>query len=154
MPRRLVPHIDRLPIPPDLEATAIGRCCEAWYNAYEKAARQGRGEISCRIRANEAYRAAMPPLTCAENIPGFVACVTHGLVMGTVVDTIATRLIHAAGVVSRACKSSARRSGSRSKAQSQTRSPNAVTSSQDQAPSTEIPDEEGDAQKKILAVKL
>ena len=140
MPRR-VPPTERLPIPSDIEATAVGRCCEAWYCAYERAAQQGRGELSCRLRASEAYRAAMPPLTCAENVPPFVACVAHGMVLGTIVDTIATRLIHAAEVVSRACKSSYRNR--------KTKSSSAKTASQEQATSAKTPCEEADAQKKI-----
>jgi hypothetical protein len=142
---RKVPPTERLPIPQELEATAIGRCCKAWYRAYEKAAEQGRGELSCGIRANQAYRAAMPPLTCAENVPDFVACVTHGLVMGTIVDTIATRLVHAAQVVSRSCKASS----CRSQAASRNKTSNMKTPSQEQAMSPEISREEGDAQKKI-----
>ena len=145
MPRR-VPPTERLPIPQDLEATAIGRCCEAWYRAYEKAAEQGRGELSCGLRANAAYRAAMPPLTCAENVPAFVACVAHGLVLGTIVDSIATRLVNAAQVVSRACKSSA--------PDRKTKSSRAKTASQEQATSTKTPCEEADAPKKNLAVNL
>ena len=131
MPRK-VPPTERLPIPHDLEPTAIGRCCEAWYCAYEKAAGQGRGELSCGLRANAAYRAAMPPLTCAENVPGFVACVAHGLLLGTIVDSIATRLVNAAQVVSRACKSSSPKSRSRSQATRQTQSPTANTVSPEQ----------------------
>jgi hypothetical protein len=149
MPRK-VPPTERLPIQPDLEPTVVGRCCEAWYCAYEKAAGQGRGELSCGLRANAAYRAAMPPLTCAENVPGFVACVAHGLLLGTIVDSIATRLFHAAQVVSRACKSSS----SRSQAASRIKYSSAKTVSQEQAMSAEIPHEEGDAPKKNFTAKL
>ena len=131
MPKRIQP-VERLPIPPELETTAIGHCCEAWSRAFEEAVAEGRGEISRRMRANRAYRIAMPPLTCAENVPAFVACVAHGLVMGTIVDTIATRLIHAAQVVSRACKSASREPSSRPQAPSQTTSSAPETISPDQ----------------------
>jgi len=117
MPRK-VTEIERLAFPPELESTPIARCCEAWSRAFEKAAREGRGYISCSLRASEAYRIAMPPLTCAENIPGFIACVVHGLVRGVIIDTIATRLIHAAQVASRACKSTSRSSKAAAKTQS------------------------------------
>jgi hypothetical protein len=95
---------ERLPIPPELENTAIGCCCRAWSRALEKATAEGWGQISCRLRANEAYRIAMPPLTSPENIRDFVACVTHGQLLSTIIDTVAAQLIHAAQVASRLSK--------------------------------------------------
>jgi len=108
--RKKARPIERLPLPPELEETAIGRCCEAWSRAYENAVAEGRGEVSCAVRANEAYRIAMPPLTSPENIRTFVACVTHGLLMGTIIDMAAARLFQAAQVASRVSTSPSRRS--------------------------------------------
>ena len=96
---------ERLPMPKGLKHAAILRCCKAWYRALEAAAAEDRGVISCRIRANEAYRVAMPPLSSLENIRDFIACVTHGFLLGTVLDTVATRLLYAAQVAVATLKS-------------------------------------------------
>ena len=72
---------------------------------FEAAIAEGRGELSCRLRANEAYRAATPPLSNPENIRGFASCVAYGLVVGTILDTIASRLLYAAQVALAASRS-------------------------------------------------
>jgi|HubBroStandDraft_2_1064218.scaffolds.fasta_scaffold671124_1 hypothetical protein len=94
--------------PSDLKNEAILRCCKAWSRAYKAAVAQGRGELSCGMRANEAYRVAMPPLSSQESILDFLACVSYGLLVGTVVDTIATRLMYAAQVASSVIKTTSK----------------------------------------------
>jgi hypothetical protein len=40
----------------------------------------------------------MPPLSGADNIRDFVACVAHGLLLGVLSDSECTRLLYAAQV--------------------------------------------------------
>jgi len=104
MPRNAI-KLERLPLPPELNDTPISHCCEAWNRRFQTAVAEGRGVVSCSVRANEAYRLAMPPLTSPENIRDFISCVTHGLLFGTIIDAMAKRLLYAAQVASAAYKS-------------------------------------------------
>jgi hypothetical protein len=56
------------------------------------------------VRANEAYRSAMPPLTTPQNLCDFVACVAHGVAVRTILPAHATSLLDAARVAARAFK--------------------------------------------------
>ena len=83
---------------PKFKHAAIQQCCNAWNVRYQAERATGRGIVSCACRANEAYRTAMPPLTTAENIGDFVACVTYGTMIGTICHLAATQLLYAAQV--------------------------------------------------------
>ena len=51
-------------------------------------------------RAADAYREAMPPLTGAENIRNFIACVGHGLLLHVITEKESTKLLYAAQTAS------------------------------------------------------
>jgi len=92
--------MDNIDLAPDFDCPAIKRCCEAWYSAFKKAQADGINPVSVRLRANEAYRYAMPPLNTLENISDFIACVVHGMMVGCIIDELGTRWIHAARAAS------------------------------------------------------
>jgi hypothetical protein len=50
----------------------------------------------------DAYREAMPPLTGADNIRNFIACVGHGMLLHIFKENEATKLLYAAQVAAMA----------------------------------------------------
>lgn len=60
---------------------AVARCNLARQRAYNKEFAETESEIGARIRGEEAFRRAMPPLAGYENICDFIACVTHGILL-------------------------------------------------------------------------
>lgn len=51
-------------------------------------------------RVADAYREAMPPLTGAENIRNFIACVGHGLLLHVITEKESAKLLYAAQTAS------------------------------------------------------
>ena len=88
--------IDNIDLAPAYDCPAIQRCAEAWYRAYQNAETKGVNPISVRLRANEAYRYAMPPLNTPENVRDFLACVVHGMMVGAIIDELGSIWIRAA----------------------------------------------------------
>ena len=89
---------------PDLANPVLLRCCKAWIRAHESALARGVNPVSAILRGNEAYRNSMPPLSGADNIRDYIACVAHGMVVRTILPEIGTRLLYAAQVALSACK--------------------------------------------------
>ena len=90
--------LDEIILHPHHDCPAIDRCCQAWYDMYEKAHAQGSSGVMARLRANAAYRFAMPPLNSLENVRDFVACVLHGNMARTILPDLANRLLYGAQV--------------------------------------------------------
>jgi len=80
-------------LPLAFDCPAIVRCCDAWYRAFQSAESRGLATASTWLRANEAYRNAMPPLNSPENIRDFVACLTHGMIINAIVDPFSAKLL-------------------------------------------------------------
>lgn len=100
---RAVPAwIDHIALDPAFRNAAIARCCRAWTDAQQTERANGTAGWACYLRANEAYRNAMPPLTSGKNIRDFTACIAHGLMMRVFLPHIASRLLYAAQVAARA----------------------------------------------------
>jgi hypothetical protein len=106
--------MDNIDLAPEFDCPAIRRCCQAWYSAFRAAQVANTNPVSVRMRANEAYRYAMPPLTSTENVRDFVACVVHGMMVGAIVDERGTRWLYAAQVAASAFRAMA--AGSRAAA--------------------------------------
>lgn len=90
---------------------AIERCCDAWYRAYQSAEARGVNKVSVWLRANEAYRNAMPPLDTPENIRDFVACLTHGMIVNTIVHPHSAQLLKAATLAAQIARDSSKAAG-------------------------------------------
>lgn len=78
------------------DCPAIHKCCKAWYAAYQSAEDRGFNQVSTWLRANEAYRNAMPPLTTPENIRDYIACLNHGMIINAITHPFSGRLLSAA----------------------------------------------------------
>ena len=75
---------------------AILRCCNAWITAHQNALAKGTNPVSALLRGNEAYRAAMPPLSGAENIRDYIACLAHGMASRTIILSVGAGLLSVA----------------------------------------------------------
>lgn len=77
---------------------AIQHCMAEWTRVYRAGRAKGDHDYHARAAAFVAYRASMPPLTCAANIRNFVACVAHGILIEAIDSKQATKLLYAAQV--------------------------------------------------------
>jgi hypothetical protein len=68
---------------------------------------KGKSIASARSRAAQAYRVSMPPLTGSRNVRDFIACATHGMLLGALDLKEGAKLLYAAHVAhtTRATKS-------------------------------------------------
>lgn len=92
---------------------AITRCCEAWYRAFQSADARNLGRVSVWLRANEAYRNAMPPLNTPENIRDFVACLTHGMIINAISHPYSAQLLKAATLAANIARDMSKLAGAR-----------------------------------------
>jgi hypothetical protein len=87
---------------------AVARCCAAWQSAYQaETAREPRKENQpwANYCGHKAYRNAMPPLCGSENIRDFIACIAHGILIGSIRGADGARLLYAAQVAATADRS-------------------------------------------------
>lgn len=90
-----------------LQNPAIARCADAWQARSRAVLATGESKYTAAQEANDAFRQAMPPLTTAENIRDFIACVARGLLIGAIKNEDAARLFYAAQVAQRTVPRSA-----------------------------------------------
>jgi len=95
---------EHIALAPVFHSPAVARCCKAWNRAFKAHREGGTNPVSIYLRANEAYREAMPPLSSPQNLCDFIACVAHGVTVRAICDIQAAALLQAAGVASRAFK--------------------------------------------------
>lgn len=96
---------DNLALDPAFHNAAVTRCCNAWKIVYKAERAKGTPGVSCYLRANEAFRYAMPPLTTAQNIRDFLACAAFGMIARTIDMIVANKLLYAAQIASSAQRS-------------------------------------------------
>jgi hypothetical protein len=77
---------------------AVEHCAKAYLQAAANATAEGKSDDYARKAAQLAYGLAIPPLTGAESIGDFIACVTQGMLLGAIPGSDATRLLYAAQV--------------------------------------------------------
>jgi hypothetical protein len=94
---RLNEELDKITIAAH-ENPVVARCTRAWVLFYYEATMKGASDVSARARACQAYRLAMPPLTGHRNVRDFIACTTHGMLLGVLDGDEATKLLYAAQV--------------------------------------------------------
>ena len=75
---------------------ALARCREAFETTCEDMLADGKSDCAARMKANQAYKSALPPLIGADNIRDFLACVANGMLIGAIDDDKAARLLYAA----------------------------------------------------------
>jgi hypothetical protein len=72
---------------------AIQHCCIAEKRSRRESLSKGLGIVETEVRADEAYRKALPELIGYENIRDFIACVTFGMAHGNVTAFQGTKLL-------------------------------------------------------------
>jgi hypothetical protein len=77
---------EHIALAPYFHSSAVARCCKARNRAFKAHREVGTNPVSTSLRANEAYRNAMPPLSSPQNLYGFIACVAHGVVVRAICD--------------------------------------------------------------------
>ena len=80
------------------KSIAVVRCTESWTRTAMKEIAAGTDVVTARKVANDSYRMAMPPLVGFANIRDFIACVTHGVLIGAIQSKDSTKLLYAAQV--------------------------------------------------------
>ena len=83
---------------------AIARCLSARLQTYKAEIKRGETWDAASARGLSAYLDALPPLSDADNIQDFIACVTHGYRKMIVHDWQVPRLMYAAQVALTACQ--------------------------------------------------
>jgi hypothetical protein len=94
---RLNEELDKITIAAH-ENPVVARCTRAWVLFYCEATMKGASDDSARAKARMGFRLAMPPLTGSRNVRDFIACTTHGLLLGALEVNEATKLLYAAQV--------------------------------------------------------
>ncbi len=80
--------------------SAVQRCVTAWRQAlaFKKVTDPFEPGVWSHDYAGKAYRNAMPWLSTPDNVDAFIACVAHGLAIGAIEPSDATKLLYAAQV--------------------------------------------------------
>ena len=81
-----------------LQNPAVARCCQAWQNAYQEYALHDESQIGAREWACKAYRNAMPVLSGQQDVNDYIACISHGLLIGAIKEGRASKLLYAVQV--------------------------------------------------------
>jgi hypothetical protein len=79
-----------------LENPAVARCQLSWERAYHPAMRLTKCRMLARREAREAFRLALPALSCLENIGNFIACIAFAVTTGIFSDGYEAELLHEA----------------------------------------------------------
>jgi hypothetical protein len=96
--------VEHLSLAQEYRNPAVERCCKARNRAFKYQLNRGTKPVYIYVRANAAYRDAMPPLTTPQNLCDFIACVTHGLAINVIPRYHSAPLMDAARVAARAFK--------------------------------------------------
>jgi hypothetical protein len=84
------------PTTPVPQNPAIERCCLAEMRSRRDSRLKRIDTVEAEIRADEAYRKALPELVGYENIRDFIACVTHGMANCSITALQGTKLLSGA----------------------------------------------------------
>lgn len=81
---------------------ALALCVETWVRFHQEMLKNNCSRFEADEAAGKAYLRAMPTLSGVENIRVFIACVAHGLAIGIIDGSRASRLLYAAQVATSA----------------------------------------------------
>lgn len=77
---------------------AVEHCTNMFLEKAEEARAEGKSADIVLKAASVAYMASIPPITGADSIGDFIACVSKGMLLGAIPGPDATRLLYAAQV--------------------------------------------------------
>ncbi len=97
MPEQLEDASESIPEEASAPINSAVVCCDdAWQRAYKAALASEKHRVAALMDANQAYCRAMPPLSGAQNIRDFIACVAHGMLINVIHEKSAPKLLYAA----------------------------------------------------------
>jgi hypothetical protein len=94
---KVPPDSPDLSSPPNANP-AVARCNQAFASALDAAIKSGKSRFAAENEAEKAFRNAMPPLSGAQNIRDFIACVSQAMLLGALSFSEGSRLLYAAQV--------------------------------------------------------
>ena len=94
---RLTQAIDELEVTA-LENPAVAKCTRLYMLLYAETLARGDSDSAAKSNACQAYRLAMPALIGQRNVRDFIACATHGVLLGAIPREEASSLLYAAQV--------------------------------------------------------
>ena len=77
---------------------AVAHCAYAYMLHYRKARARGDSDADAKSWSRRAYRLSLPALTGSRNVRDFIACVTHGMLLGVIDPDEASKFLYAAQV--------------------------------------------------------
>ena len=83
---------------PAQENQAVALCCRAALLGEADARNDGSSAAQRKTNAANGFRLALPALRGRRNVRDFIACVTHGMLLGYIKPREGTRLLYAAQV--------------------------------------------------------
>jgi len=83
---------------PALINPAVAHCVEVWISTRQESLENGKSEYNAGKDAALAYCAAMPPLSGAQNISDFIACVGYSLAIEIMPEARGANLLSAARI--------------------------------------------------------
>ena len=83
---------------PPARNPAVLHCCQVWQSSIQYSLEKKMDRYDTKVRANAAYRNAMPDLSGYENIRDFIACTAHGMLIGVVDSIEGPKFLYAAQV--------------------------------------------------------
>ena len=92
--KRLSPYAGIYPVP----NLAVDVCDQMFARATEQAIKEGKSETFAKHIGKIAYCGAIPKLSGANNIRGFIACVTYAMALDILPGKEGTQLLYAAQV--------------------------------------------------------
>jgi len=99
-------RLDLMTVPAQ-ENPAVALCCDAAMMEYCQARKDGDSDQRARVKSGRGFRLALPPLIGEKNVCDFIACVTHGMLLGLIPSKDAGKLLYAAQVAQQACRAEA-----------------------------------------------
>jgi hypothetical protein len=87
---------------PEHVRAALRRCRAAWQRAYRTELDKSNGndgdDVFACFYGGKAYRRAMPILSTYESVQAYIACATHGLLIGAIAPEESGHILYAAQV--------------------------------------------------------
>jgi hypothetical protein len=97
-PHRLVELVSEATAVYPIPNMAVDQCVEAYTKTITEHLEKGVKTETAMSAGKMAYAIMMPRLSGADNVRDFIACVTHGMLIGAISGADATRLLYAAQV--------------------------------------------------------
>ena len=94
----LTPKPAEIYLRPALKNPAVAHCRKIWERTYDRVYKLHNSITVARLNAADAFREALPPLDCYENIRDFITCVGYAMAAEIMIEGTGQELLLAAKV--------------------------------------------------------